>query len=549
MKSVVYTKAQRSDRDFLALVLFIVVVAMCATDSVFAAPQVLNIALRTEPPTLDQTKATDVESFSILGHLMEGLTRYDNNNRLVPAVAESWKISEKRVTFQLRKTARWSDGKPITAKDFLFGWKTTLDPKTASTYAFILYPIKNAEKINKGELGLDQLGAKAIGDHTLEITFERPCGYFLSLTAFATYFPLREDFYKAQAGKYAADAKNMIFNGPFRLASWVHGSSLRMEKNENYWNQAAITLDVIDAPYMTEDDSTRFNLFKNKKIDFLSLNRENIINAQREKFKLVKFAEGTPFYLEFNFRSGRATANKKLRRAIHLVTNTSEYVSRVVGVPGTLPGSGLIPSWMPGLKALFRKEHPLPPMKVNIPEARKLMAEAMKELGKTAPLSLTWLSTDSPLAVKESEYFQSLLKSTLGVELKIDRQIFKQRLAKQRAGDFDIVSSGWGPDYSDPMTYADLLTSWNENNYGKFNDPKYDELIRKAMGTVDQKVRMDAMAQAERIVVDEAPIVPLYERTIMFTHADKATGIVRRVAGFDPDFTWVKLSEVPVQIK
>lgn len=177
------------------------------------------------------------------------------------------------------------------------------------------------------------------------------------------------------------------------------------------------------------------------------------------------------------------------------------------------------------------------------------MAEAMKELGKQGALSLTWLSTDSPLAVKESEYFQSLLKTTLGIDLKIDRQIFKQRIAKQRAGEFDIVSAGWGPDYNDPMTYADLWASWNENNYGKFNNPKYDALVRKAMGTVDQKVRMEAMAQAEKIVLEELPIIPLYERTIMFTHAEKVSGIVRRVAGFDPDFTWVKLPEISVQTK
>lgn len=533
----------------MALVFVFLMVAMWATEAVLAAPQTLTIALRTEPPTLDQTKATDSESFSILGHIMEGLVRYDKTNKLVGGVAESWKITEKGATFQLRKNAMWSDGKPVTARDFIFSWKTTLDPKTASTYSFILYPIKNAEKINKGELGLDELGVKAVGDNTLEVLFERPCGYFLSLTAFATYFPLREDFYKAQSGKYAANAQNMISNGPFKLVSWVHGANLRMEKNQVYWNKSAVALDVIDAPYITEDDSTRFNLFKNKKIDFLSLNRENIINAQREKFKLVKFAEGTLFYLEMNHRAGRATANQKLRRAIFLVTNPAEYVSRVVGVPGTLPGRGLIPSWMPGLSGNFRKENPLPAHKTNIPEAKKLMAEAMKELGKQGALSLTWLSTDSPLAVKESEYFQSLLKTTLGIDLKIDRQIFKQRIAKQRAGEFDIVSAGWGPDYNDPMTYADLWASWNENNYGKFNNPKYDALVRKAMGTVDQKVRMEAMAQAEKIVLEELPIIPLYERTIMFTHAEKVSGIVRRVAGFDPDFTWVKLPEISVQTK
>lgn len=510
---------------------------------VMAAPKTMTLALTTEPPNLDSSKATDSESFFIIGHTMEGLTRYDDKGNVVPGVAEKWEINEKTATFHLRKNAKWSDGKPVQAQDFVYSWRRAVDPKTASEYAFIVYAIKNAEAINQGKMNVGQLGVVAKDASTLEITFEKPCGYFLGLTSFATYLPLREDFVGQKKDKYASAPENMLFNGPFKLTQWVHGASLKMEKNDQYWNQARIQLDVIDVPYITPDDNARFNLFKTQKIDILSLNKENLANAQREKFKLKKFADGTLFYMSFNFRKGHITANKNLRLAIKSVFNTSEFVSRVVGIPGTIAGVGLVPTWMKGESQLFRKEFPVALAKPNVAQAKEYLAKAMKELGLSTPPSLVWLTTDSALATKEAEYMQSLLKTTLGIELKIDKQIFKQRLAKMKAGDFDIVSAGWGPDYSDAMTYVDLFTSWNGNNSGHWFNDDYDKHVRNAMNTVDQKSRVGAMASAEKILLEEAPIIPTYERTIMFTHDDKVQGIVRRPVGADPDLTGVKITE------
>jgi oligopeptide transport system substrate-binding protein len=145
------------------------------------------------------------------------------------------------------------------------------------------------------------------------------------------------------------------------------------------------------------------------------------------------------------------------------------------------------------------------------------------------------------LAAKEAEYMQNLFKTTLGIDLKIDKQIFKQRLAKMQAGEFDIVSAGWGPDYSDAMTFVDLFASWNGNNVGQWYRDDYDLHIRKALNTVDQKIRMAEMASAEKILLNELPIVPTYERVLMFTHSDKVQGIVRRIIGADPDLTGAKV--------
>lgn len=503
----------------------------------------VTMALTTEPPNLDASRATDSESFFVLGHSMEGLTRYDKDGSSVPGVAERWILNDKGATFFLRDNARWSDGKPVTAKDFVFSWRRALDPATASEYAFILYPLKNAELINQGKLPIEQLGVVAKDERTLEVTFEKPCGYFLGLTAFATYFPIREDLIEKKKDLYASEPENMLFNGPFTLTKWIHGSSLRMERNTYYWNKANVDVDVIDVPYITPDETARFNLYKTQKIDILGLNKENLSNAQREQFKLKKFTDGTVFYFSFNFREGHLTANKNLRKAIRSVFNANQFVSRVVGIPGTIPGVGLIPAWLKGEKDSFRKEFPLQPQKTDIATAKEYLAKAMKELGLKSPPSLVWLTTDSPTATKEAEYMQNLLKTTLGIQLKVDKQIFKQRLAKMRSGEFDVVSAGWGPDYADPMTFVDLFTTWNGNNTGHWYNKDYDQHIRNALSTVEAKVRMSEMAAAEKMILEELPIIPTYERTIIYTHADKIKGLVRRAVGSDPDLSNVKIAD------
>jgi oligopeptide transport system substrate-binding protein len=504
--------------------------------------RVLRLAFAEEPPQLDSTRATDQVSNFVLGHVMEGLTRYVKPGEIGPGVADRWELSERRAVFHLRPDARWADGKPVTAHDFVFAWRTVVDPRTASEYAFILYPVKNAEAINGGKLPLGALGVTARDDRTLEVELERPTGYFLGLTAFSTYLPLRQDFYEARPGRYAADAKDLLCNGPFVLTGWVHAASMTFEKNPHYWDAAHVGIERIEVPYFTQDPATRYNLFKDGKIDLTGLDRELLGRAQADRFKMRSFAAGSVFYMEFNHRQGRATANHHLRKAIQLVFNAQEYVSKVIGIPGTRPGVRLVPSWVKGVKEPFRKEYPVAPVRPDLDAARRELALAREELGGTIP-PLVWLTGDSPFTAREAEYIQWVLSNRLGVSLKIDKQTFKQRLAKMTEGDFDIVSAGWGPDYADPMTFADLFTSWNENNRGRWRNPRYDALVRKAQDTADPKERMDAMAAAERLLLDDVAIVPTSEAGSVYVHSPRVTGIVRHVVGHDPDYTRARIED------
>ena len=235
-----------------------------------------------------------------------------------------------------------------------------------------------------------------------------------------------------------------------------------------------------------------------------------------------------------------------MRKALQLVTDPSELVNKVMKIPGNIPGKSLFPLYLQGVHGRFRQEYPAPEWHVDIPKARAELAQARRELGvaKIPPLAL--LSDDSPIASEEGEYLQDLYKRTLGLDIRIDKQIFKQRLAKSRAGDFDLLLGGWGPDYVDPMTFADLFASWNINNRGRYDSPKLDHWVHAAQNSLDTKTRMDAFGKIQQILFDDVVIIPMYERGVVYVQDPRLKGVVRRVLPPDPDYTRAYIeSEVP----
>ena len=512
-----------------------------ATNAINYEARSISILIEQEPPQLDAMKSTDQVSGSVLGHIMEGLIAYDVNNELVPGVAERWDIRADGATFWLRADARWSDGKPVTAQDFVFAWKTALEPATASQYAFILFPVKNAEAINTGKLTGDTLGASATSDRVLEVEFEKPIAFFEKLVAFSTYYPAREDFYKSTNGRYGADADTMLYNGAFTVESWVHNSSMRMEKNQQYWNKDSIFLNTIHVPFITADKQAGVNLFKDGRIALAQLDGETLPTALQERWNIGRLADGSVYYLEFNHREGRIGGNLNFRRALQLTLDSSELVYRVIKIPGYVPGTTLFPTWLKGKDAPFRQEYPPTPIRPDREKARELLATAMAELGLEETPSLVVLAGDTPLARKHAEYMQSELKKHLDLDVKIDRQIFKQRLAKMRAGQFDMVMAGWGPDFDDPLTFGDLFASWNLQNRGRYNNPELDAQIRIAQGSIDQQVRMDAFGEIQRILIDQAVLLPDYERGRVFVADPRMQNLGRRAIGPDPDYSRVTL--------
>ena len=506
------------------------------SDAVDPLTGTITLATASEPPQLDSTRATDQVSGFVLGHVMESLLRRGPGTTLRPGIAERWEITDAGATFHLRDNARWSDGKPVTAHDFVFAWRKVVDPATASEYAFFMYPLKNAERINKGELPVEALGVRATNDRTLVIDFERPTPYFEKLAVYSTYGPVRQDFYESMHGRYGADADALLYDGPFRITTWVHGAHLRMEKNPYYWDAEHVRLNVIDIPYVTSDAGAILNLFKDGKVATAPLDADTLDNALEQRWKINRFNDGSVFYIEFNHRPGRLTDNVHLRKALMLVSDSGELVYKVMKVPGNLPAVSLFPYWLQGVNGTFRQEYPPPQTRVDIPEARHQLALALDEFGLDKLPPLVMLTDESATSMTQAEYYQNRFERTLGIDVKIDKQIFKQRLAKMTAGDFDLVMAGWGPDYDDPLTFADLFTSWNKNNRGAYANPEVDRLVRIAQSSLDPTTRMDAFGAIQKILYDDAVIVPNYERGIVYVRDPRLMGVERRVVGADPDY-------------
>jgi oligopeptide transport system substrate-binding protein len=453
----------------------------------------ITITLRQEPPQLDAGRSTDAASFSVLGHVMEGLISYDRKGQLIPGVAERWEIREDGATFWLREDSLWSDGQPVTAQDFVFAWRRVVDPETASQYAFITYPIKNAEAITNGELPINTLGVRASGPRRLEVEFEQPTPYFDKLVAFITFLPLREDFFLATNGRYAADADKMLYNGPYVLSEWVHGASMRWVKNPLYWNDDKGFLDEIDIAYITTDVNAKLNLFKDAQIADTDLVAPMLPEAMERRWHIDRFMDGTVFFLEFNHRDGRVTRNRNFRRAMQLAQDPSELVYKVLKEAAYIPAESLFPSWVQGANDLFRREHPPTKHEMNVELAREHLELARQELGLEEFPPIILLAGDTPVSILSAEYYQELYRRTLGLEVRIDLQTFKQRLAKMTSGEFDLVLSGWGPDYDDALTFGDLFSSWNLNNRGRYASAEMDRNVRIAQSELDPVKRMQGV--------------------------------------------------------
>ena len=497
----------------------------------------ITLNLGSEPPQLNSTRSTDMVSGQILGHVMEGLIRYGPNNEILPGIATSWDISELTGTFYLREDAYWSNGTPVTAHDFVFAWQTAVDPETKSQYAFILYPLKNAEAIKSEIMAVEELGATALNDYTLQVELEQPTPYFIKLLAFFTYLPINREFYESTEGRYGTNAEDLIYNGPFVISKWQHGSRLRLEKNHTYWNKDETRLDAIDFGYILSDPTATINLFATEKIVMAGLQAENIERALANGWPIKEHVDGSVFYLGFNHREERPTSNRNLRKAIQMVCDQEELVFKVLKTPGNRPGESIFPVWLKGVEGFFRDEYPAPKHERNIELAKQYLNNALNELGLSEPPRLMFLTGDSEFSTKHAEYYQNLLKQNIGIEVRIDQQIFQQRLEKMTSGDYDIVAAGWGPDYDDVLTFGDLFTSWNANNRGLFKNDELDQNVQIAQQSSDPRTRMEAMDRVQHILYEEAAIIVEYERGSSYVADDRVQGVTRRAVGTDPDFT------------
>ncbi|MEW4150097.1 peptide ABC transporter substrate-binding protein [Bacillus thuringiensis] len=515
-----------------------------------AAKQVLNRTETNEIPTMDTSKNTDTLGSQILGNTMEGLYRLDKDNKPIPAAAESSTKSEdgKKYTFKLRKDAKWSNGDPVTAKDFAYAWQRLLDPKTAAEYAFIAFPIKNAEAVNKGEKPVAELGVKAVDDYTLEVELEQAVPYFLNLVAFPSYYPLNEKFVKEKGDKYGLESDTTVYNGPFVLTDWKHEQGWKLKKNDQYWDKKTVKLDEINYSVVKEV-ATRVNLYDTNAIDFALLSGEFVDKYRNNKEEFGTYSQVSTYFLRLNQkRGGQDTPLKsqKLREAIALSID-KKNLSNVILNDGSKPADFLVPK---GLATGPDGKDFQGTFKNGIkPDAKKAAAawnEAKKELGKDQ-VTIELLNYDTGNAKKVGEYVKDQIEKNLkGVTVNIKLQPFKQKLKLETEQDYDLSFAGWGPDYADPMTFLDMFQSNHSHNQMSFADSKYDDMIKKAGGELmgDAKKRWEELGKAEKLLLEQdVALVPLYQRGDAYVQKPNAKGIVHHNISPEYSFKWAYMTE------
>ncbi|KIV73595.1 Oligopeptide ABC transporter, periplasmic oligopeptide-binding protein OppA [Bacillus mycoides] len=520
------------------------------SDIKYAAKQVLNRTENQEIPTMDTSKSTDTLGAQILGNTMEGLYRLDKDNKPIPAAAESSTKSEdgKKYTFKLRKDAKWSNGEPVTAKDFVYGWQRLLDKNTAAEYAFIAYYIKNAEAINKGEKPGTELGAKAVDDYTLEVELEKPVPYFLNLLAFPSYYPLNEKFVKEKGEKFGLEADTTLYNGPFVMASWKHEQGWQLKKNDKYWDNKTVKLEEINYSVVKEV-ATKVNLYDTGSIDFTLLSGEFVDKYKSNKDEYGEYSEASTFFLRLNQkRNGQDTPlkSKKLREAIALSVD-KKGLANVILNNGSKATDQLVPKGLAtGPDGKDYQDTFKNGLKQDTKKAAAAWEEAKKELGKDQ-VTIELLSYDDGTAKKIADYVKDQIEKNLkGVTINTKIQPFKQKLKLESAQDYEISYAGWSPDYADPMTFIDMFDSKSPYNQMGYSNPKYDEMVQKAGNELlsDPKKRWEALGKAEKLFLEEdAGLVPLYQTGRSYVMKPNVKGIVKHNISPEYSFKWAYVTE------
>ncbi|HDX9491282.1 peptide ABC transporter substrate-binding protein [Bacillus thuringiensis] len=520
------------------------------SDIKYAAKQVLNRTENQEIPTMDTSKSTDTLGAQILGNTMEGLYRLDKDNKPIPAAAESSTKSEdgKKYTFKLRKDAKWSNGDPVTAKDFVFAWQRLLDKNTAAEYAFIAYYIKNAEAINKGEKPVTELGAKALDDYTLEVELEKPVPYFLNLLAFPSYYPLNEKFVKEKGDKYGLEADTTVYNGPFVMASWKHEQGWQLKKNDKYWDNKTVKLEEINYSVVKEV-ATKVNLYDTGSIDFTLLSGEFVDKYKSNKDEYGEYSEASTFFLRLNQkRNGQDTPlkSKKLREAIALSVD-KKGLANVILNNGSKATDQLVPKGLAtGPDGKDYQDTFKNGLKYDPKKGAAAWEAAKKELGKDQ-VTIELLSYDDGTAKKIADYVKDQIEKNLkGVTINTKIQPFKQKLKLETAQDYEISYAGWSPDYADPMTFIDMFESKSPYNQMSYSNAKYDDMVSKAGNELmgDAKKRWETLGKAEKLFLEEdAGLVPLYQTGRAYVMKPNVKGIVKHNISPEYSFKWAYVTE------
>ncbi|ACD52287.1 peptide ABC transporter substrate-binding protein [Clostridium botulinum] len=479
--------------------------------------QAITYNLNADPKTLDPALSEAVDSATIIVNAFEGLYKLDENNKAIPGIAEKCDVSQDGTvyTFHIRDGVKWSNGESVTANDFEYSWKRVLNPATASGYAFQMSYIKGAEAYNQGKGSVEDVGVKAIDDKTLEVTLAAPCSYFLDLTAFTCYLPVNKTTVEANKDTWALNAETYVSNGPFKMTKYGMKDEIVLEKNENYYDVNNIKLDKLNVKLVTEDTSA-WASFKTGDFDMVDVVPTSEIegalaDGTGKNFPLL----GTGFYVinvsdsvnAIDPNAAKVLQDKRVRKALNLAIDRPSIIKNILK-GGQTPATGFVAQGIKDLdgsdfadKKYFKAEG-------DIEEAKKLLAEAGYPNGEGFPNLVALINPVNPNG-DIAQAMQDMWKTNLGINVELQSQEWKVFQTTRSAKQYEIGFHSWVGDYIDPMTFLDMWESTSGQNCAGYNNPEYDKLIRAAKVEQDQTKRFEMLHQAEDILMEDMPIIPL----------------------------------------
>ncbi|MGG4488218.1 peptide ABC transporter substrate-binding protein [Metabacillus idriensis] len=491
--------------------------------------KILHLNNGAEPTSFDPVIGFDAVSWNALNNLMEGLTRLGKDHEPEAATAEKWDVSEdgKTYTFHIRENAKWSNGDDLTADDFVFAWKRLLNPETGSGAAFLGYFIEGGEAYNSGTGSADDVKVKAVDKKTFEVTLISPQAYFLSVIANPAFFPVNEKV-ATETPDWFAEADTFVGNGPFSLESWEHDKEFMMKKNDQYWDAKSVKLDGVHWA-IVEDTNTEYQLYQTGELDTSDVPADLAESLFEEGKANVEEQAGDYFY-RMNVTL-EPFQNVNIRKAFAMAVDQKQIVDFVTKNQETAAYGFVSPGFKDPSGKDFR-ETSGDLVKTDAAEAKALLEKGMKEEGydKLPEVTLTYSTDDTHKKIAEA--LQQMFKDNLGVDVKLANLEANVFATDQKALKFQLSRSSFLADYADPVNFLENFQTGHSMNRTGWTNAEYDQLIKDSKNESDEAKRFELLYKAEKILFEEAPIIPIHFYNQVYLQNEDVSGIVRHPVGY-----------------
>ncbi|OYQ78172.1 oligopeptide ABC transporter substrate-binding protein OppA [Ignatzschineria sp. F8392] len=462
-----------------------------------------------EPQSLDPHKIEGVPEANLARDQFEGLVNIDLNGEIRPGVAESWESDDYRVwRFNLRKDAKWSNGDPVTAEDFVYSWKRLVDPNTASPYAsYLQYAhVENVDDIVNGKADPDTLGVRALDDHTFEITLSEPIPYIDKLVGHTSTVPVHRATVEEYGNQWTSP-KNFVSNGAYKLKDWVVNERIVLERNDQYWDNDKTVIDEVTF-LAIPSEVTDVNRYRSGEVDMTNnaIPVDLFSRLQRDIPDEVKISPSLcTYYYEINNEQAPFD-DARVRAAVKLALDRDIIANKVMG-QGQTPAFGFTPPSTVDMEAIEPEWFQLTQKERN-EKAKQLLADA--GYGPGNPLSFTLLYNTSEAHRKVAIAAASILKQNAGIEVKLENQEWKTFLDSRHQGNYEVARAGWCADYNEPSSFLNIMLSTSSNNTSHYKSDEFDAAMRKSITAATEDDRVKAYQEAERVLDEDSALVPIY---------------------------------------